>query len=153
MIKLNTMSSLRRSCVYCCEEIDAWTPFRIRASDISEFLRRLNSVGSNVERCWCPRCGSTDRERHLLLFLDRLRVLNSIRGGSVLHMSPEPQLGGFICSFGLKSYVKGDLSPQNKSVMKIDLQQINFPDETFDLAISNHMLEHVESRDRTTGTP
>jgi len=62
-------------------------------------------------------------------------------------MSPEPHLAEFVRSFGLQRYVKGDLFPQDESVTKIDLQQIDFPDETFDLAICNHMLEHVENID------
>jgi SAM-dependent methyltransferase len=136
--------SPRRSCVFCQKEVEAWLPFRIRASDLSAFLIRVDTNGSNVERFLCPYCSSIDRERHLRLFLERLRIMETIRGGSVLHMAPEARLPEYIESFDVSPYVRGDLSPSDNSVQRIDLQQIPFPDETFDLVICNHVLEHVE---------
>jgi len=47
-------------------------------------------------------------------------------------------------SFDLRSYIRRDLAPQHEGMMKIDLQQIPFPHETFDLVICDHMLEHVD---------
>jgi len=69
--------------------------------------------------------------------------MDSARGGHVLHMAPEYRLREYIEGYDLRSYVRGDLTPQHEAVQKIDLQQIPFPDETFDLVICNHMLEHV----------
>ena len=135
--------SPQRLCVFCNKEVDAWLPFRIRASDISDFLIRVETVGSNVERFSCPHCWSTDRERHLRLFLERLRIMESIRGGSVLHMAPEGRLREYIQSSDFTLYVMGDLAPSDDSVQRIDLQHIPFSDETFDLVICNHVLEHV----------
>jgi SAM-dependent methyltransferase len=136
--------SSRRSCVFCHKEVEAWLPFRIRASDISAFLNRVEVVGSNVERFLCPFCSSSDRERHLRLFLERLRLMEPIRGGSVLHMAPEVRLPEYIESYNLSPYVRGDLSPSDDSTQRIDLHQIPFSNETFDLVICNHVLEHVE---------
>jgi SAM-dependent methyltransferase len=132
-----------RMCVFCNNDVEAWLPFRIRQSDISPFLKRLKSIGSNVERFWCPHCSSIDRERHLLLFLERLRIMQRFRGGAVLHMSPEYRLRGYVESHGLGAYVRGDLTPTAEGVQQIDLQAIPYPDESFDLVICNHMLEHV----------
>jgi SAM-dependent methyltransferase len=135
--------SYARTCVFCDGMVEAWLPFRIRASDLSAFLTTLGTVGSDVERFWCPHCSSIDRERHLLLFLDRLNIMKRARGGAVLHMSPEPRLGGYIEGHDLGSYIRGDLTSTADGVQQIDLQQIPYPDETFDLVICNHMLEHV----------
>jgi SAM-dependent methyltransferase len=132
-----------RVCVFCGNQVDAWVPFHIRAWDMSDFLLRLETVGSNVERFLCPHCSSSDRERHLRLFLERLGILEATRGGSVLHMAPEVRLGEYVRSFGCARYVMGDLAPTSEAVQRIDLHDMPFPDETFDLVICNHVLEHV----------
>jgi glycosyltransferase involved in cell wall biosynthesis/SAM-dependent methyltransferase len=140
-----TDSSFERRCVFCNNKVDAWRPFRMRAADISNFLTTLESVGSNVERFECPHCASIDRERHLRLYLERLRIMETVIGGAVLHMAPELRLRGFIESHELSLYVRGDLTPSEGAVQKIDLQQIPYPDQTFDLIICNHILEHVDN--------
>ena len=132
-----------RVCVFCNGMVEAWLPFRIRESDRSAFMKKLQTIGSNVERFSCPHCSSIDRERHLLLFLDRLNIMKRARGGAVLHMSAEYRLRGYIEGHDLGCYVRGDLMPTAEGVQKIDLQNIPYPDETFDLVIFNHMLEHV----------
>lgn len=131
----------QRWCVFCQEKVEGWVPFSIRVSD---FVMRIGPIGSNIERFGCPRCGSTDRERHLRLFFERLHILEPIRGGSVLHMAPEPRLGEFVRGYNPSLYVKGDLFPSDESIQRIDLEQIPFSDETFDMVICNHMLEHVD---------
>jgi ubiquinone/menaquinone biosynthesis C-methylase UbiE len=40
-------------------------------------------------------------------------------------------------------YVKGDLFPQSKAMLQISVTSLPFPDDCFDLAICNHVLEHV----------
>ena len=133
-----------RVCIFCNNKVDAWLPFQIRAADFSSFLVRLETVGSNVERFWCPHCRSHDRERHLRLFLDRLGLLDGMRGAAILHMAPEGVLAGFIQTYAPSLYVQGDLNPSGPSVQKIDMQQMPFAGRTFDVVICNHMLEHVD---------
>lgn len=135
---------LTRMCVFCNRSVEAWLPFRTGEAGRSVFMKKLQSVGSNVERFLCPHCSSMDRERHLRLFFDRLNIMERVRGGAVLHMAPEFRLRGYIESHGLGSYVRGDLAPKAEGVEKIDLQQIPYPDQTFDMLICNHMLEHVD---------
>jgi SAM-dependent methyltransferase len=120
--------------------VDQWAPFVI---EMSAFVKRIGPVGSNVNRFACPRCGSTDRERHLRLFLERLRIIDSIRGSAVLHIAPEARLSDYIHSFEPGLYIKGDLLPYNESIRQVDLERTLFTDETFDLVIANHVLEHV----------
>jgi len=133
----------RRVCVFCDREVDEWRPFHIRAADISDFLIRVDTVGSNVERFLCPHCSSIDRERHLRLFLERLHILDGMRGGAVLHMAPEARLPEYIQRFDPGLYIRGDLVPSDDTIQLVDLHRIPFPDGTFDLIICNHVLEHV----------
>ncbi len=136
--------SPRRRCVFCENEVDAWVPHYFQTSDLSDFLRRLEVIGSHLERFSCPHCGSFDRERHLRLFLDRLNIVEKVRAGSLLHMAPEPNLRGYMQSYGFSRYIDADLFPSDETTQKIDLQKIPFQDETFHILICNHMLEHVD---------
>ena len=130
-----------RWCVFCQLRVESWISFHLAPSD---FVRRIGSIGSNIKRFQCPHCWSTDRERHLRLFVELLHLFEPIRSGSVLHMAPEPRLAEFVLTYKPALYIKGDLFPSNESIQKIDLQNIPFSDETFDIVICNHMLEHVD---------
>jgi len=141
---LKPQLSPRRRCVFCEKEVDAWLPCQYpKTSDFSDFLRRLEPIGSHLERFSCPHCSSYDRERHLRLFLDRLNIVEEVRSGSLLHMSPEPNLRRYMEGYGFSRYIVGDLFP-GEGMQQIDLQKIPFEDETFHILICNHMLEHVD---------
>jgi methyltransferase family protein len=131
-------------CVYCDRDIQAWTPFHITEKDVSPFLRKVGITGSNVSRLWCPHCSSTDRERHLKLYFDRLSIWPEFDGAAVLHMAPEPNLGANIRSRNPRRYVMGDLHPAKPDIMKVDLAAIPVESGSFDVVICNHVLEHVE---------
>ena len=138
------MTDVVRVCVFCNKTVEAWLPFGEGLAGLSPFLQRLETIGSNVERFRCPHCSSFDRERHLRLYIERRNLFEPIRAGAVLHLSPEGSLRPLIRSYNPTLYVLGDLNPMDAEVQKIDMQKIRFPDETFDLAIANHTLEHVE---------
>lgn len=134
-----------RHCIFCSNNVDSWAPFRIREADISPFLKRLDTIGSNVERFACPHCESIDRERHLRLYLEHIGYLGRPRSGVVLHIAPEIILRRYIQGHGFAPYISGDLHPPHESTQKIDVQAIPYPAGTFDLVVCNHVLEHVEN--------
>lgn len=62
-------------------------------------------------------------------------------GQCVLHVSPEPC---FVDDYARRAgtYVKADFTPAYDEI-QIDLQNISFPDEVFDLVICHNVIEHI----------
>lgn len=129
-------------CNVCDRRVPGFLPYRIGAASLSPILRYLDLVGSDLERFRCPHCGSTDRERHLLAYMQRTGLLE-LAGKRVLHFAPEKNLRLRIKAAGPVEYVQGDLFPRDAQITRVDITMMQFPDEHFDLLIANHVLEHV----------
>ncbi|MDA3820148.1 MAG: methyltransferase domain-containing protein [Candidatus Delongbacteria bacterium] len=91
----------------------------------------------------CPRCLSLERHRLMWLFLqsDTNFFTEKLK---VLHVAPEqPFLPRFKKLKNL-DYVTGDLYSPIADV-KMDVMDMPFEDNAFDVVICNHVLEHVTS--------
>lgn len=89
----------------------------------------------------CPRCGSLMRQRAITLYLrDVLEVGRT--GGRVLHIGPAKAIRGWITSFPSVRYVSSDLDRHSADI-EADITDLPFRDESFDLIICLHVLEHV----------
>jgi len=99
--------------------------------------------GSAVrENALCPRCLALERHRLMWLYLQRETNLFTARL-RLLHLAPERC---FIKRFEKllgENYVTGDIESPLARV-KLDIQQMPFTDESFDVIFCNHVLEHVE---------
>lgn len=129
-------------CNVCDRGVLGFLPYRIGAASLSPILRDLDLVGSDLERFGCPHCGSTDRERHLLAYMQRTGLL-ALAGKRVLHFAPEKNMRLLIKATGPVEYVQGDLFPKDAQITRVDITKMQFPDGYFDLLIANHVLEHV----------
>lgn len=89
----------------------------------------------------CPVCGSRERHRSLWPFLLEATPLAS-EAPRVLHVAPEPCFARGLRGLRLRRYVTLDLARTDVAV-RADLTRLAFGDEAFDLAICNHVLEHV----------
>ena len=89
----------------------------------------------------CPRCNSNARERLLYLFLkNRTRIFHtSLR---ILHIAPEPNLVKAIRTSGPSLYVTGGLTAEGV-MARFDILSMPFREDTFDVVICNHVMEHV----------
>lgn len=107
------------------------------------FLDALNMVGSDPENFKCMYCGASDRERHLFMFFEKLKIWNRIPSFSILHFAPERNLSERIKSLNPVEYIKADLFPRDETIQKVDATDIPFGAGKFDLIICNHVLEHI----------
>lgn len=128
-------------CVLCGHRVWRFLPYRDNV--YAELLASLRLVGSDVRCFACPRCGSHDRERHLLLYLQATGLLSSMAGKVVVHFAPERRLSHKIAAQNLRSYVRCDLFPSRAGIDRVDLLAMPFPKASVDVLIANHVLEHV----------
>jgi glycosyltransferase involved in cell wall biosynthesis/tetratricopeptide (TPR) repeat protein len=129
-------------CVLCKSDVASWLPWKAQIRR-SPFVSGLGSVGSNVEQFWCPKCRSHDRERHLMLYLQATNLLETFHDACILHVAPEANLSKVISEQKPRRYVLGDLHPASKEIELVDVENLSYPDDSFDWVLCNHVLEHV----------
>jgi SAM-dependent methyltransferase len=133
----------KRKCYICGKTFSYFTKYRGGSKSKSEFRKKLDGVGSDVDNFGCMYCGCHDRERHLFMFFDELKLWGKMENRKILHFAPERHLAIRISEQAPAEYVRADLDPANSDIRKIDATAIPFGDDTFDFLIANHILEHI----------
>jgi len=131
---------------YECAICGARTRTRKTYSFDVPVLRELDVVGGEyVSNDDCPICYANQRSRLLYAYLT-----NSIgieKGWNVFHAAPELALYRYAFKHLDINYYPIDLSPERyleiPGVQKVDITATPFPDQTFDLVLCNHVLEHI----------
>lgn len=139
----------RRHCALCGHHVWRFMPYRNGSSGVTPLLHALDVVGSDVDHFECPRCGSHDRERHLMLFLRASGLLEWIKGKSILDFAPEKRLPRWLQEAGPASYTACNLYPQSPQVRRVDMLDIDNASGPIDLVIANHALEYVADEGKT----
>ena len=98
--------------------------------------------GPTRDNALCPRCLSLERHRLLWLWLVRESDLLGSHP-KLLHIAPERCFIGRLRRSLGDNYITADLESPLADV-KMDVQDIPFPNEEFDVLFCNHILEHVD---------
>ena len=102
--------------------------------------------GPTREDALCPRCLSLERHRLLWLWLTQESDFFKTTS-TLLHIAPEVTLSKRFRKHykgATERYITADLESPLAD-MHFDVQQIPLEDESVDIIICNHLLEHVES--------
>lgn len=90
----------------------------------------------------CPVCGSLERHRLIWLYCTMATDLFDGRPKSLLHVAPEPCLAERLRKLDGLDYVSADLASRYAAV-RMDVTDIQFAEDSFDVIFCNHVLEHV----------
>jgi len=102
-------------------------------------LREFISLKSGEKLC--PYCGSSSRNRRLWNILKSEYLKSNIR---ILHFSPSRSLKRVISKDSSLNYITSDFFGEFEADKKYDIISIDEGDNSFDLIICYHVLEHIE---------
>lgn len=89
----------------------------------------------------CPRCGLLERHRLTWLYLKNKTNLfsDTLR---LLHFAPEYAFQRSFASLSNLDYISADLASR-LAMVKVDIMDIPFRDDSFNVILCSHVLEHV----------
>jgi SAM-dependent methyltransferase len=104
----------------------------------SRFMPGLSHRETRV----CPRCGAQERHRALWLYMRERTDLFTRPQLSILHWAPEYALQRSLSVLPNAAYVSADLEG-HEALQHMDMTDVPFKDDAFDLIVCVHVLEHV----------
>lgn len=90
----------------------------------------------------CTRCGALERHRLLWLYFERMTNLLDRRPKRMLHIAPEAPIEGLLKRRLGSGYLTADLHDSRVNV-RMDITNIQYAEETFDVVCCCHVLEHI----------
>ncbi|MCL1827148.1 MAG: methyltransferase domain-containing protein [Candidatus Cloacimonetes bacterium] len=94
------------------------------------------------EHSQCPYCKSKERHRALWLYFEKKTDLFSNPNNAILHFAAEKYFSEPLQKLNGNRYITADLY-NPKAMIRMDITDIKFNDESFDVFMCNHVLEHI----------
>lgn len=99
----------------------------------------------NKDKYMCPVCGSSDRDRMIVSFLQKAGLAQAEEGTKVLQVAPADTIQKWIETYCPHvDYETTDLYMDGVSFQSDITDMHMVADETYDLVICSHVLEHVK---------
>lgn len=115
----------KKQCPICGKKFNIFLPYEAVKKDVL-----------------CPYCDSF--HRHRLVYLVLTQKLNIFgRKLKFLHFAPEPVFANIFSNRDNLDYLPVDLNPSPYIKEQVDIQNIPYDDNSFDLIYCSHVLEHV----------
>ncbi|MGY6521641.1 MAG: class I SAM-dependent methyltransferase [Mongoliitalea sp.] len=108
----------------------------------SQFRKFLPYGRKARENALCPNCLALERHRLMWLFLQQ-KTNFFTASLKVLHIAPELCFIERMQALPNLNYITGDIESPLATV-KMDVHQIPFEDNSFDVVFCNHVMEHVD---------
>lgn len=132
---------------YCPLCKNSFRKFLSSGHDIP-FLKDIKIIGGGHRKnSLCPRCFSIDRDRLAYLFFKIKHEEIFSKEFKLLHISPEASLKSLFNSLPNIDYTIGRNYRNNyyyrNERIQMNLFNLHYPDNEFDIIVCNHVLEHV----------
>lgn len=118
----------RKKCPICNNILRLYLPFGVK-------LRK------NAK---CPVCGSLERQRTLWLYIQEHKDILEGQSIKILHFAPERPIYNKLSMMEDVDYYPVDINPDLYGIRDVvDITNIQYEDNFFDLIICYHVLEHI----------
>jgi len=129
-------------CNFCDASYEKFVP-EYPSPAIQKAIDDNEVIAGYGENVYCPNCMSKNRER---LIKAVIQTWLQIAGKSILHFSPERHLCDFLketASVTTVDIAPGFYTNIDHFITYADATQLHFANESFDLLMANHILEHI----------